>query len=108
MENEVAWAVCPPENGRESGGASGSLVERQVSSVPLSPGPASCWTLKSITMLPCSGEANPLVGESQKSGWRRKLVEEEAGGGPGLLPTQIIESLLTHFCVLTNPHLLTT
>ena len=35
-------------------------------------------------------------------------VEEEAGEGPGLLPTQIIESLLTHFGVLTNPHLLTT
>lgn len=35
-------------------------------------------------------------------------VEEEAGEGPGLLPTQITESLLTHFWVLTNPHLLTT
>lgn len=35
-------------------------------------------------------------------------VEEEAGEGPGLLPTQIIESLLTHFGALTNPHLLTT
>lgn len=35
-------------------------------------------------------------------------VEEEASEGPGQLPTQIIESLLTHFWVLTNPHLLTT
>lgn len=32
----------------------------------------------------------------------------EKSEGPGLLPTQIIESLLTHFGALTNPHLLAT
>lgn len=54
-------------------------------------------------MLPYSEDANPLVGEESET----SVEEEEASEGPGRLPTQIIESFLTHFGVLTNPHLLT-
>lgn len=101
MKREVAWTICLPDSGWESRGAACSFMEQQAFALPLFPGLVSCWSLKSITMLPCSGGANRWE-KSQKS------AEEETGEGPGLLPTQITESLLTHFWVLTNPHLLTT